>query len=573
MKYFIPEWEDRVDPKYDFTSDTHSREHKEDPVKNDVYLWNIFGIDNVPVDGVLVSRMTIIGKKRKYERAIREGIHKVLGLPQDFEILGDCGAFGYIREKNPPFDPVETLGYYSDLGFNYGVSVDHLVVTQFKKDRQERMQITYENGVKAYHEWLKKFKREFQLLLAIQGYDIQDYLNMYKNYIKIGATHLAFGGLARSPTSFILRLINELIREIKTTKKPPAYLHFFGLARFHLFPKLQELEDSGVKIGFDSASYLRKAWLSGASTQLNYITLEGEGYSAIRIPFVTKKKLKKKETLVKKTDEKQLGDLEQECLNMLRLYDKDKTDVESVTHILSKLNKALGRRPELIKFYRRTLENKPWTSCKCPICRNIGIEVIIFRGNNRNRRRGFHNTSVFYNILKNPKLWSLYMEKKEERPVTELSSLSKGDKVLVITGCTKEKLAYNDSLRAPAKKMYQGRLFKAMRNYCEALGFDYVIISAKYGLIFPEDPIKGYEKALQTKEDIKKIQPLVEEKLKTILESYEKIVVIAGEKYREVLRNLWDERFMAVKSKGYGDLCNIVRSATPGGKSLLELAA
>ena len=573
MKYFIPEWDDRVDPRYDFINDMHSTKHKQDPVRNDAYLWNIFGIDNVPIDGVLVSRMPIIQNKKKYERALREGIHKVLRLPQDFEILGDCGAFGYVKEKLPPFDPIETLQYYHDLGFNYGVSVDHLVVTQFKKDKEARMRITYKNGVEAYHEWSKKFKQDFQLLLAVQGLDIRDYLKMYRNYIKLGATHIAFGGLARSPTSFILKLINELNKEIKGSTNIPVYLHFLGLARFSLFPKFRELEDSGVRVGFDSASYLRKAWLSSANTQLNYLTLEGKGYSAIRIPFVTKKKWKTKKTLIDKIDKKQLRHLEQETLNTLRLYDKDKTDVETVTSALSKLNKALGERPELIRFYRRTLEDKPWKLCKCPICKSIGIEAVLFRGNNRNRRRGFHNTYVFYSILKNPKLWSLFMEKKEERKETELSSLNMGDKVLVITECTKEKLAYDDSLRAPAKKMYQGRLFKTVRNYCEAIGFDYVIISAKYGLLFPEDPIKGYEKVLQTKEDIKKIQPLVEEKLKPILENYEKIVVIAGEEYRKVLQNLWDERFIAVKSKGYGDLCSIVKKATPKGKSLLEFVA
>ena len=46
--------------------------------------------------------------------------------------------------------------------------------------------------------------------------------------------------------------------------------------------------------------------------------------------------------------------------------------------------------------YRRTLQGQPWKDCNCPICKRIGIEVIIFRGNNRNRRRGFHNVKVFY---------------------------------------------------------------------------------------------------------------------------------------------------------------------------------
>ena len=38
--------------------------------------------------------------------------------------MGDCRAFGYVEEKVPPYDPIETLKYYRDLGFNYGVTVD-----------------------------------------------------------------------------------------------------------------------------------------------------------------------------------------------------------------------------------------------------------------------------------------------------------------------------------------------------------------------------------------------------------------------------------------------------------------
>jgi hypothetical protein len=46
--------------------------------------------------------------------------------------------------------------------------------------------------------------------------------------------------------------------------------------------------------------------------------------------------------------------------------------------------------------YRELLAAEPWTKCSCPICTEHGIEVAIFRGNNRNRRRGFHNTRQFY---------------------------------------------------------------------------------------------------------------------------------------------------------------------------------
>ncbi len=63
---------------------------------------------------------------------------------------------------------------------------------------------------------------------------------------------------------------------------------------------------------------------------------------------------------------------------------------------------------------------------------------------------------------------------------------------------------------------------------------------------------------------------MVEKKLRPLLKNYDKILVVAGKRYREVLKNLWDERFVFVKSRGYGDLCRIVREAIPREKSLVE---
>ena len=51
---------------------------------------------------------------------------------------------------------------------------------------------------------------------------------------------------------------------------------------------------------------------------------------------------------------------------------------------------------DLLEAYRETLATEPWKRCECPICEEHGVEVCIFRGNDRNRRRGFHNTDRFY---------------------------------------------------------------------------------------------------------------------------------------------------------------------------------
>ncbi len=51
---------------------------------------------------------------------------------------------------------------------------------------------------------------------------------------------------------------------------------------------------------------------------------------------------------------------------------------------------------DLLDEYKTLLREEPWRECDCRICQEYGIEVAIFRANNRNRRRGFHNTKRFY---------------------------------------------------------------------------------------------------------------------------------------------------------------------------------
>src|ERR1035438_5829415 len=46
------------------------------------------------------------------------------------------------------------------------------------------------------------------------------------------------------------------------------------------------------------------------------------------------------------------------------------------------------------------LEDQPWRSCACGICEQVGIDVAMFRGSERNKRRGFHNLYVFNQRLR-----------------------------------------------------------------------------------------------------------------------------------------------------------------------------
>ena len=571
MRFFIPEWDDRVDPGYNFLIDTHSDSHNFNPLKNDFYMWDIFGIDHVPFDGVLVSIATVQQNRKKYQSILKTGIHQFLRLPQEFEIIADCGAFSYIDETIPPYKTSDVLKLYSELGFNFGVSVDHLVVPMYKDQNQERIKLTYNNGVEAFQEWKKHYKTDFQLIVAVQGAEVSDYIDMFDKYYHHGIRHFAFGSLVRAPTFFIVKLIDALIQNIKTTKKTPEFIHLFGIARCALFPKFKELEELGIQVSFDSASYLRKAWLTSASTQFNYIDQSWEGYTAIRIP---QKLSPAKEGFFQNPDEYQ--HLARDCLEKIQKYDKNQITLEEVMGDLKLFTEKTQEDSKLLTYYQKTLKSKAWKQCSCPICKKIGVDVAIFRGNNRNRRRGFHNLFVFHKLLKDETTWEWWRTKEiskrlKNRERTSLEFLKDKKNVLILTSCTKNKLGYDDSHRSEAQDMYQGTLFKKVKTYAEAMNFDYRIISAEYGLLHPSDKINGYNKRLRTIADVNDIRLNVEEKLLDQITPYSTIVVIAGEKYRQVLLNLFsDERFVFLKTRGIGDMIKIVSDAIPKNKKLLD---
>jgi hypothetical protein len=64
---------------------------------------------------------------------------------------------------------------------------------------------------------------------------------------------------------------------------------------------------------------------------------------------------------------------------------------------------------------------------------------------------------------------------------------------LVVVGCGKEKIwdRYPDAGPTPAKDVYTGPYFKLNRRYAEHLGWDWLILSAKYGFIRPDFVMPG----------------------------------------------------------------------------------
>jgi hypothetical protein len=169
-----------------------------------------------------------------------------------------------------------------------------------------------------------------------------------------------------------------------------------GIFRPSLQPFFRE-----VGIGsFDSATYFRKAWLR---SDQNYLGADGRWYAAIRVPPLrdprTKLRLHKDGR-----SEADLEKLERDALRKLRLYSgrklRLKTALAAVVEYDSLLSRAELIDKKLISGYRETLESRPWEKCDCPMCSKLGIDILIFRGKNRNKCRGAHNTfQLFQTVL------------------------------------------------------------------------------------------------------------------------------------------------------------------------------
>jgi hypothetical protein len=79
----------------------------------------------------------------------------------------------------------------------------------------------------------------------------------------------------------------------------------------------------------DSASPLRKAWLGSVGAGVNYHTLSGKKYTAIRIPPVNRYGRKAQKVIASGVvTEETLKVLERQALQALRDFDADRLDLE-----------------------------------------------------------------------------------------------------------------------------------------------------------------------------------------------------------------------------------------------------
>jgi len=400
MKFFFPDSQDQIDPGFDFDAEEHPALRVRQ--RDDLYAHE--ALDGHVIDGLLVSRAIVdgtAGGAGKYTAAQRNRLYRV-GVRRFFrldrvpgppvETMGDCGAFSYKDEDIPPVTPDQVIDFYAECGFDLGISVDHVIfgfdpaadVDPCHPQAEQwhaRQQITLELA-DAFLAKCKARKTRFQPLGVAQGWSPESYAAAVRSLQMIGYTRIALGGMVPLKTREIL----SCLREVSVARDPDTQFHLLGVTRRS---NISEFTSYGVT-SFDSTSAFRQAFKDDRD---NYHTAD-RTYTAIRVPQVDGLPSLKKRILAGKVDQGAAIRRERECLRALQEYDAGETGIQQVTDILRRYNEIIG----LAGFEdacRDVLADAPWKSCPCSICTKAGINVILFRGSERNKRRGFHNLYVF----------------------------------------------------------------------------------------------------------------------------------------------------------------------------------
>ena len=400
MKFFFPDSQDFVDETFDFTSETRSESRVRQ--RDDRYPHEIF--HEVPYNGVLVSKAIVDGLgggTGKYSgaqrnRFMRVGVREYFRLgTAGLETMGDCGAFTYVREQRPPYTAAEVADFYEDCGFDYGLSVDHVIlayraeyddcldgVDPVPPDWRARQEMTFELAEQFLRYWEAKRYR-FAPIGVAQGWSPGSYARAVTKLQDLGYQYIAFGGFVPLKTRDILACLEAA----NAVRRRDTQFHLLGITRCE---NVQAFGEFGV-VSFDSTSPLRKAF---KDDKHNYYTLHGT-YSAIRVPQVDANPELLRRIVAGQVRQEEARELEQQCLATLGKYDKHQASLEETLTVLRSYELVFNGASDRTDVYRRVLEDRPWSECPCEICRRLGIQVIIFRGAERNRRRGFHNIYVF----------------------------------------------------------------------------------------------------------------------------------------------------------------------------------
>jgi hypothetical protein len=402
MKFYFPDSQDQVDPTFDFITEERSIYRVRQ--RDDHYAHE--ALRTAPFDGLLVSKAIVDGlpgATGKYTVAQRQRFYRT-GVRAFFRLdsadapristLGDCGAFTYVLDDVPPYTVDEVIDFYDGAGFDLGISIDHVIfgyditadydpAHPLRREWQRRQDLTIDLAAEFRARALTR-KVGFKQVGVAHGWSPYSYASAVQTLQRIGYTRIAIGGMVPLKTREIL----ACLRAISAVRRPSTQLHLLGISRCE---NVQVFATAGVT-SFDSTSAFRQSFKDDSD---NFHALDGT-YTALRVPQVDGNPKLKARIRAGQVPQADALRLERHCLDSLRSYESGAVKIHTVIDALTDYDQLCdSARKDRTEPYRRILEDRPWRSCQCGLCERVGIEIALFRGAERNKRRGFHNLHVF----------------------------------------------------------------------------------------------------------------------------------------------------------------------------------
>jgi hypothetical protein len=146
---------------------------------------------------------------------------------------------------------------------------------------------------------------------------------------------------------------------------------------------------------FDSTMPLRQAFMDDKH---NYHTA-GDAYLALRLPPSSGNARIARLIRAGEVSTYDILSAERRALQVVEQFDGGKSTVDDVVNAVFDYEQLYNGRDHRDE-YRRLLCSRPWETCGCRACRELGIQIVVFRGRERNKRRGYHNLQVFARQLR-----------------------------------------------------------------------------------------------------------------------------------------------------------------------------
>jgi tRNA-guanine family transglycosylase len=251
-------------------------------------------------------------------------------------IIGDSGAHTYRSLDDPPFSCENLLEFYHNGNFDYGLTLDMVASPWVRKGGLSDNEL---------ERRLRITVENAERCLEIKAKNSHSFELIgvvqgwdVESYRRCARKllNLGFTYLAIAGQRKIALMKDSIIAIKKEARRVKRLVKLHVLGTGN--PRILNFYVSEGVASFDSSTWLRKAWLS---EKHNYFIVEGSKYAAYRATRIG------------------LGDLNVGSLSW-------STEVR----------------------------------CECPFCKDLCQEILLFRGHERNTRRGFHNIYHYVQLLR-----------------------------------------------------------------------------------------------------------------------------------------------------------------------------